>query len=32
VNGQPYSAFAIARHPNPKTGNFNEAIYTVALP
>jgi hypothetical protein len=32
VDGKPYGAFAIARPPNPKTGQFDEAIYTVKLP
>jgi hypothetical protein len=32
VDGKPYSALAIARRPDPETGKFNEAIYTVRLP
>jgi len=32
VDGRPYSAFAIARPPNSKTGRFDEAIYAVRLP
>jgi hypothetical protein len=32
VEGKPYGAFAIAGPPDPKTGVFNEAIYTAELP
>jgi hypothetical protein len=32
VDGKPYGAFAIARPPDPKTGQFDEAIYAVRLP
>ena len=32
VAGKPYSAFAIAHRPDPKTGQFSEAIYAVELP
>lgn len=31
VNGVPYSAFALARPPDPVTGRFEEAIYAVRL-
>ena len=32
VDGKPYSACAIAGPLGPKTGRFNEAIYSVRLP
>jgi hypothetical protein len=32
VDGKPNTAFATARAPNRKTGQFDEAIYTVRLP
>jgi hypothetical protein len=32
VDGEPHGAFAIAHAPDPNTGKFDEAIYTVKLP